>query len=203
MFIQMACCAMSGGRGGVALLAVYVVMSLYYAKKLQILNNSKITIICVLGFLAATYVYNVFDLSHSEGLLRVINAAEDGNVTREDWTHAYPFFLKSPWFGYGPGANFYNIGFYSHGVFSDFYFENGIIGGSILLYFYIHVIRKCLKLMRVDAIYILFMLVFAYALVFNLFSGFYVSTQLNWMALGVAYGYRNKFAPKSKYNRIS
>lgn len=186
--LQSVFCLMSGGRGGMVLLVVYIFFWSVYVTKNRILKKKYFLgvflLLVILFILAATF----FDITNSSGFERNSNAfSRDSRL--ELWKTYIPIFEESLGLGNGIGSNFYTWGFYSHNFIVDFLCETGIIGCVFFVAIYVLVYKRLRHYMEKDKQALFIMLFFIYAVVFNFFSLYWPSGQFNWMALGYVVAY--------------
>ncbi len=186
MLVQAACCAMAGGRGGLVLLAVYIVYMGVYLIRNNIVSKPKLfffTIVTVLGFFI---VANQLGVWGSAGFARSSNAIND-NDRWLLWKEFWVYIARNPIIGHGLGGDYFTWGFYSHNLIVDLLLEAGLIGAIIILTIYFKTYKRLLDLSTNNQVFVIIIIMFIYGVVMNMFSGYWISTNSNWLAFGVAY----------------
>lgn len=141
--LQVIITIMAGGRGAFVLGCVF---TLYFA--LKHITFSKLISYILIG-LAVLLTINAI-LSDNEifkmGFERIFNFFGNTEAIGTDnrwirWNLAWNAFTKSPVFGHGLGSVFYEVGFYSHNIFTDMLCE----GGVVLFLIFIFVLMKFIR----------------------------------------------------------
>lgn len=193
--IQAVTCCMSGGRGGLVLFCVYLVVMAYVMLKFIKVSKVKILLGSIIGVVLFSYVANRFNLWDSAGFQRSSGLLND-NDRFELWKPIWRYIENNSYLGYGLGGDYFTFGFYTHNIFIDFLLETGIIGTIILIVFFFKVYKNIFIHCWSDDIFILLMIISIYGLVMNLFSGYWITTYSHWLAIGVSMTsnrYFNKF----------
>lgn len=195
MLLQAVCCLMSGGRGGVVLLAVYALYMIYFLhtrKKVSILRIILVGFALIVAFFSAA---DYLGLQDSSGFARSSGLTHDDDRF-EFWSQYTPFFSQNPLLGWGLGGDYFTVGFYSHNIFIDWMLETGIVGTIILARIFYKSYKRLYELTGLNEIFVVVMIFFIYGFVMNLFSGYWISTSSNWMAFGISmtylYAYRKQ-----------
>lgn len=188
LIIQAAICAMSGGRGGFILLCIEIPFLLYIAFKKRQISKNKIILMSIISISIFVSLANWLNLWDSGGFQRVINPFSQQVGRKDDWEEVIVYFWESPLFGNGLGSNFYTWGFYSHNIFVDFLAECGIVGFIILTTIFFKVEKNILQSVYNNNINVFFAIFAIYGLVYNMFSGYWVSSYPNWLVLGIVWG---------------
>lgn len=183
--IQGIVCARSGGRGGFILLCVLIIYILYIITLKKIFSKAKITKLLIGCSIIFMYLAEKLQLWESAGFQRAINPLEQQTGRKDDWELVLNYFYDSPVWGNGLGSNFYTWGFYSHNIIVDFLAETGIIGTFIFIYIFYKMNTKIYRQALKDNVYVFFMIFAFYGLIFNAFSGYWISTYPNWLILGI------------------
>lgn len=185
MLIQAACCAMSGGRGGLVLLVFYVCYMSFYMVKNRIISKKKFVVAGFASVIAFLLVANYLGVFQSSGFERSSNSIND--VDRfEIWKEYLKYVEYNPIFGYGLGGDYFTVGFYSHNMMVDFLLELGIFGSIVMIYAFYKTYQKIYRFTMQDPIFIVVMILFVYGMVMNMFSGYWISMNTNWLCFGVA-----------------
>lgn len=185
MLIQASCCAMSGGRGGLVLLVVYIVYFAFYLLKNNIVSKLKFFIYGILIGIALFIVADCLGVFDSSGFARSSNSLNDDDRF-EVWAEYWKFIDDYPIFGYGLGGDYFTVGFYSHNMIVDFLLELGIIGLLIMPFVFFKTYKKVYLLTKQNTMFVIVMILFLYGLVMNMFSGYWISMNTNWLCFGVA-----------------
>ena len=176
---------MAGGRGAFVLGCVF---TLYFA--LKHITFSKLISYILIG-LAVLLTINAI-LSDNEifkmGFERIFNFFVNSEAIGTDnrwirWNLAWNAFTKSPVFGHGLGSVFYEVGFYSHNIFTDMLCEGGVVLFLIFIFVLMKFIRASQILITEDYRNEIIVIVFLCSFVMNSFSGYYLSDTGIWLSL--------------------
>lgn len=193
MLIQAVACCMAGGRGGLLLLVVYVLYMIYYLSKRKILSKGELTGVILLSIVGFLFVANSLDMWSSAGFSRSSGLADDDDRWLL-WESAWHYVSDNNYMPYGLGGDFFSFGFYTHNVILDWCIELGIIGAFIMSIIYLKTYINIFKLTRNNEIFVVVMILAIFAVVMNMFSGYWISTAAIWLAFGTA-------MTKSNYSR--
>lgn len=183
--LQVIITIMAGGRGAFVLGCVF---TLYFA--LKHITFSKLISYILIG-LAVLLTINAI-LSDNEifkmGFERIFNffgntEAIGTNNRWIRWNLAWNAFTKSPVFGHGLGSVFYEVGFYSHNIFTDMLCEGGVVLFLIFIFVLMKFIRASQILITEDYRNEIIVIVFLCSFVMNSFSGYYLSDTGIWLSL--------------------
>lgn len=183
--LQVIITIMAGGRGAFVLGCVF---TLYFA--LKHITFSKLISYILIG-LAVLLTINAI-LSDNEifkmGFERIFNFFGNTEAIRTDnrwirWNLAWNAFTKSPVFGHGLGSVFYEVGFYSHNIFTDMLCEGGVVLFLIFIFVLMKFIRASQILITEDYRNEIIVIVFLCSFVMNSFSGYYLSDTGIWLSL--------------------
>ena len=175
--LQVIITIMAGGRGAFVLGCVF---TLYFA--LKHITFSKLISYILIG-LAVLLTINAI-LSDNEifkmGFERIFNFFGNTEAIGTDnrwirWNLAWNAFTKSPVFGHGLGSVFYEVGFYSHNIFTDMLCEGGVVLFLIFIFVLMKFIRASQILITEDYRNEIIVIVFLCSFVMNSFSGYYLS----------------------------
>lgn len=186
MLIQAVACCMAGGRGGLVLLVVYVIYMGYYILKRKILSMStllSVVIASVAGFLVVASKLNMWSSSgfgRSSGLMD-----DDDRILM--WSEIWHYVPDNFFMPYGLGGDYFTFGFYTHNILLDWCIELGVIGAVIMCVIYMKTYIKIFKLTKSNEIFIVIMILSIFAVVMNMFSGYWISTAEIWLAFGTAF----------------
>ena len=183
--LQVIITIMAGGRGAFVLGCVF---TLYFA--LKHITFSKLISYILIG-LAVLLTINAI-LSDNEifkmGFERIYNFFGNTEAIGTDnrwirWNLAWNAFTKSPVFGHGLGSVFYEVGFYSHNIFTDMLCEGGVVLFLIFIFVLMKFIRASQILITEDYRNEIIVIVFLCSFVMNSFSGYYLSDTGIWLSL--------------------
>lgn len=183
--LQVIITIMAGGRGAFVLGCVF---TLYFA--LKHITFSKLISYILIG-LAVLLTINAI-LSDNEifkmGFERIFNFFGNTEAIETDnrwirWNLAWNAFTKSPVFGHGLGSVFYEVGFYSHNIFTDMLCEGGVVLFLIFIFVLMKFIRASQILITEDYRNEIIVIVFLCSFVMNSFSGYYLSDIGIWLSL--------------------
>lgn len=183
--LQVIITIMAGGRGAFVLGCVF---TLYFA--LKHITFSKLISYILIG-LSVLLTINAI-LSDNEifkmGFERIFNFFGNTEAIGTDnrwirWNLAWNAFTKSPVFGHGLGSVFYEVGFYSHNIFTDMLCEGGVVLFLIFIFVLMKFIRASQILITEDYRNEIIVIVFLCSFVMNSFSGYYLSDTGIWLSL--------------------
>lgn len=183
--LQVIITIMAGGRGAFVLGCVF---TLYFA--LKHITFSKLISYILIG-LAVLLTINAI-LSDNEifkmGFERIFNFFGNTEAIGTDnrwirWNLAWNAFTKSPVFGHGLGSVFYEVGFYSHNIFTDMLCEGGVVLFLIFIFVLMKFIRASQILITEDYRNEIIVIVFLCSFVMNSFSGYYLLDTGIWLSL--------------------
>lgn len=184
-FLQVIVTVMAGGRGAFVLGCVF---TLYYA--LKHVSFSKLLSYAAIGIAILLMVNTI--LSDNEifrmGFNRIFNFFSNAEAIETDnrwirWNLAWDAFTESPVFGHGLGSIFYEVGFYSHNIFTDMLCEGGIILVSIFVFLLAKFIQSSRILIAKDYKNEIIVIIFLCSFVMSSFSGYYLSDTGIWLSL--------------------
>lgn len=207
--VQAVTCCMAGGRGGVVLLVVYILVLSYIMVKLRRISKSLYIILAILSIGVFIFTANYLNLWESAGFNRSSSLIRDKDRF-ELWKSIWKYVEQNDYIGYGLGGDYYSFGFYTHNIFLDFILELGFLGFTIMIIIFFKMYRTIFKNIMINEIFIVVAIICLFGIVMNMFSGYWISTYTHWMALGIALTYsdyfliysKNSRKAKSKYNSI-
>lgn len=192
LLIQAACCAMAGGRGGLVLLVVYVCYLSFLMVKNNIVSKRKFIVIAIVSVVGFFVVADCLGVFNSSGFERSSNSLNNDDRF-EVWSEYWKFIDDYPIFGYGLGGDYFTVGFYSHNMIVDFLLELGIVGLLVMISIFFKTYKKVYFLTKQNPVFIIVMILFIYGMVMNMFSGYWISMNTNWLCFGVAMTSMNYF----------
>lgn len=183
--LQVIVTIMAGGRGAFVLGCVF---TLYFAlKHITFGSLLSYTLIAVIALIAINTI-----LSNDEvfkmGFNRIFNFFSNADAIGTDnrwirWNLAWNAFVESPVFGHGLGSVFYEVGFYSHNIFTDMLCEGGVVLLSIFVLLLLNFVRTSRLLIAADYRNEIIVIVFFCSFVMSCFSGYYLSDTGIWLSL--------------------
>lgn len=184
MVVQAVACLMAGGRGGVVLLVVYVLFWSYYLVKIKHISMHKFLLLSILVIYGFQYVADELGMWTSSGFLRSSGLVDDDDRFSL-WSEYLPYFKSSPIVGNGLGSDYFTCGFYSHNLIVDFLVESGIIGALIMFWVYWKTYKTIRSLSMSNDFFSIILILFVFALVMNMFSGYWITNSNIWLCFGV------------------
>lgn len=181
---------LAGGRGGFVTFVIVTLFSIFMAIRKNKLTVRRLAQIA--GGITAIGIGAYFTIRlasqsaiQTSGIFRILEfLSGDGDSGRVAyWSKASKIFWEHPIWGCGPGSIFYEIGIYSHNLFTDALVEMGLVGLLLLLGALYCGFKKSIAIIKnnvTDSIWIyLFICGFAMAM----FSGYWLGNFLMWWAL--------------------
>lgn len=193
MLIQAVACCMAGGRGGLVLLVVYVLYMAYYMTKRKILSKGQLMGAAVASIVGFLIVANYLDMWSSAGFSRSSGLADDDDRLLL-WARIWHLVPDNNYMPYGLGGDYFSFGFYTHNILLDWCIELGVIGAFIMSILYLKTYISIFKLTKKNEVFVVVMILAIFAVVMNMFSGYWISTAAIWLAFGTA-------ITKSNYDR--
>lgn len=183
--IQLLMVLMAGGRGAALLSVVFI---LYFG-----LRNMSLWKLCqyvAVVFFVILVIYpivsgnEVFQL----GFQRIINFFSSEDVIVHDnrwirWDKAIQSFYSSTIYGHGLGGVFYEVGFYSHNIFTDLLCEGGLLLMGIFMYLMYNFSACSYYLVKLNRSYEIMVVIFLCSFIMCLFSGYYLSETGLWLSM--------------------
>ena len=187
--IQAATCFLAGGRGGLVLLVVLFVASvfMYWGKKAYRIVVPAVIILIFLRY-AFPFVISLLGIN-VKGIERVMDffnggLLDDGRMSL--YLESLGVFGDSPVFGHGIGSIFYYLKSYSHNLFLDVLSETGVVGLLIFLFVLIVFIKKISMFYRQGSLFRFLTIMFICGFTLNMFSGYFWNNQHLWLPIAVA-----------------
>lgn len=183
--MQVLMCIMSGGRGAFVLGLVFTV---YFGLKKMSLG--KVLVYIVILLCAFFLVQSLLSENQvfAQGFNRIFNFFGNAQAIGRDnrwirWDLAYNAFLTSPIWGHGLGSVFYEVGFYSHNVFTDLLCEGGVLLAGLFVYILFTFYKRVTLYLKYDHRYEIMIIIFLCSFVMLCFSGYYLSDSGVWLVL--------------------
>lgn len=184
-FLQMMMTIMTGGRGAFVLGVVFV---LYYG--LKHFSLTRMITLCLGVILLCVLIQSIFSDNSlfQSGFNRIFNFFSNVNAVENDnrwirWGLAWNAFLSSPLLGHGLGSVFYEVGFYSHNIFTDMLCEGGVILIGIFLYCLFVFYRRAKYYIKIEPQNEIIVTIFLCSFIMSCFSGYYWSDSGLWFAI--------------------
>lgn len=183
--LQIVVTIMTGGRGAFVLGCVF---TLYYA--LKHISFSKLISYALIGTIVLFTTNSI--LSNNEvfrmGFDRILNFFGNTDAIGADnrwirWNLAWNSFIESPFWGHGLGSVFYEVGFYSHNIFTDMLCEGGVVLIITYLCILLRFVRCARSLIAEDHRNEIIVIIFLCSFVMSCFSGYYLSETGLWLAI--------------------
>lgn len=175
MLFSVMICLTAGGRGGFVFIVAISMFLLYYYIKSSKRSRIKALVVVTILILLLFYLIGRFNVMESAGMARVMDKLTEDDNRMWLYQRAYNAFLEAPILGNGVGSIWWTVGFYCHNMFLDILAEMGATGCLFFLYIIIGTIWKLFKSAKAHPIYILLFIVFSGGLVYQMFSGYWVS----------------------------
>lgn len=176
-----------GGRGGF-LLAVG--MLLYFALVILRDNRRKAgytTVIMVMVLIVAAALIAYFSVQGDtiRGFSRITKflSSPKDNDRNKQYVEAIEYFLSSPIIGNGIGSVWFTLGFYSHDIFTDLLCEGGVLWTGTFVLIMIWYTMKEVHMILENKAYRFGLIIFLFAFVMLLFSGYYLTEPMFWFGL--------------------
>ena len=183
--IQVIITIMAGGRGAFVLGCVFTI---YYAMKHM--SFSKLFIYSIVVLAALLFIESLLanNAIFKMGFNRIFNFFGNSNSIENDlrwirWGLAWNAFVDSPLFGHGLGSVFYEVGFYSHNIFTDMLCEGGFLLFSFFVYLLYRFVKASFYLVKEDKMYEIFVIIFLCSFIMCCFSGYYLSDTGLWLSM--------------------
>ncbi len=179
-----------GGRGGMVLLSILCVYYFLFErqKKKSEIQKKIVTVLgvsVIVAFILVLLKNSEINLTGARRILSFIKNVSDSN--RFDlYRSALGNFAQSPLIGHGFGSVFYTVGFYSHNLFTDFLCETGAVGTLLLIAVLALSVRNLHGLNKKDPLNRFGTVIFFFGFTMVMFSGYYLSSQMIWFAVGFA-----------------
>lgn len=183
--LQVIITIMAGGRGAFVLGCVFVcyfgLKHITFGKLLSYAFIAAAVLVAINAVLSNNEVFKM-------GFDRIFNFFSNVEAIETDnrwirWNLAWNAFTESPVFGHGLGSVFYEVGFYSHNIFTDLLCEGGIVLLLIFIYLLMKFIRASRLLITADYRNEIIVIVFLCSFVMSSFSGYYLSDTGIWLSL--------------------
>ncbi len=199
LVIQTSTCLLSGGRGGVVLILVLFVASIFInigkrAHKIVI----PIALFLIIIRFTVPNLINMLNIN-IKGLNRVLSFL-NGNIFSDGRTNLYinsfELFREDPIIGKGIGSIFHLLHSYSHNMFLDILTETGILGLFVFLFVLVNYFIKNYALFQQGSLFRFLTIVFICGFTLNMFSGYIWTNPFVWLPIAVAITVRkNEFEP--------
>lgn len=182
MAIDLFGCISVGGRGGIVLVFLILIFSLFvlYKDNKNIFSSRNIFKFFILSIAFLVVLMLVSKSEYSQmGIERFFDlffeskdASRDGRFVL--WEKAILSFEESPIIGYGFGSVFAKVEYYSHNIFLDVLVETGLIGLIAFLVLLCFIIRSVL-LNLTNKLNLFIFYIFLLGIVMLQFSGYHLS----------------------------
>ena len=181
---------LSGGRGGLVTYILFLITFAFLYIKTRNLSLQTILkiVLVIIAFIVIIQMIITFAANSNlatSGFSRIVRFLSGNEASGRDGLRraAINSFLTSPIWGHGIGSVFYEIGGYSHNIFTDIMVEFGIIGIVIFCSMLIRFFIRVKKLINEDVRNCTWLFVFLCGFVMSLFSGYYIAIFPLWWAM--------------------
>lgn len=206
LVIQTSTCLLSGGRGGVVLLVVLFVTSIFC-------NIGKraykfVIPVALFFFIVRFTVPNLINMLNIniKGLDRILKFL-NGNIFGDGRTNLYiqsfDLFREDPIIGKGIGSVFHLLHSYSHNAFLDILTETGILGLFVFLFILVNYFIKNFALFQRGSLFRFLTIIFICGLTLNMFSGYVWTNPFIWLPISVAITVRKNEFENDKTESIT
>lgn len=183
--VQLLMAIMGGGRG--AFILCVILLFYFGSKQMSWKKLIAVAMIVLAGFYIISLFFSenpVFQL----GFNRIFNFFNNTEAISHDirwirWHKALDSFYASPVIGHGLGSVFYEVGFYSHNIFTDILCEGGVILMCVVAVVLYRFVRDSFYLIRCDNRYEIILLIFLCSFIMCLFSGYYLAETGIWLSI--------------------
>lgn len=187
MFVCAVGCLVGGGRGAFVYMVVITAYLVWRILHLRGRNSIGLFFILVAASIAMVLLSSRLQIFESAGFERVSGSLTEDEYRMEFMRNALAAFGDSPIIGHGVGSIWWEVGFYSHNIVTDFLVEVGIIGTLVLLYVLIKMAVSLMKSSKYDSLDMFMLIVFLGALVHDTFSGYWIASSKFFMMFGYVY----------------
>lgn len=189
-FIQFVMSIMAGGRGA---LVLGVFFTLYFG--LKKISFQQIVVYLLFAWILITVIVPILaenDLFQL-GFNRLSNFFGSGNTIANDirwirWHKALDVFYANTFIGTGIGSVFYEVGFYSHNIFTDILCEGGITLMIVFLIILYKYFSDVIFLISISRKYEIMVVIFLCSFIMCWFSGYYLSESAIWLSITFVLG---------------
>lgn len=190
VLLQIVSVFLAGGRGGLVLAVLIVLLFVY-----KYIKSKRLSKKVVVGFYvgaAAVVFFLAFARPENMGSTDnvAINRLQDFLKSPVDsnrsylWGSAISHFYEHVLFGNGIGSVYYTIGIYSHNIFTDILCEGGIVGMIIFIIIMVHAVKNQTMLKRYNKLNSFADVIFLCGFTMLLFSDYYLSNTMLWFFIG-------------------
>lgn len=183
IIVQLVCTMSAGGRGGFVLFMVFAAyFAVSHMSSKQIIRYAAIAAVVVVVFVLLMQSERI-----QHGFSRISTIFDSDAVADDNrWIRygmAMEAFAKSPLIGNSIGSVFYEVGFYSHNMFTDMLCEGGLLLTVPFIVLLGIFFKSVWKNRKVDQGNELIMVIFLCSFVFLMFSTYYLSESAIWLAM--------------------
>lgn len=182
IFLNLFSILIAGGRGGlVAYITCFLVSVVWLIKKANLSINTIIKMVVFIGVVGVAVCFIIRNVVNTtittSGFARILSTINTGESSGRDAIRkqAIMAFKDKPLLGHGFGSVFFEIGFYSHNIFTDAMIEIGTVGVCLLIVLLFATFVTLVKLIKVDSKNSIWMYIFIYSFTQSLFSGYYLA----------------------------
>lgn len=189
LFVNFLTILIAGGRGALVLFIIHTCYAICISCKNRIVdlrNIGKLATYLFLGLLLVVtgILYALQSSVKTNGFGRILAMIENHDQNGRDVlrTEAIRCFTQEPLWGHGLGAVYYEIGEYSHNMFTDVAVEMGCLGLLLLVMILFIVLKKLNYLISLDISNSFLSFIFLNGLGMAFFSGYYLANVSLWWA---------------------
>lgn len=190
LFVNFLTILIAGGRGALVLFTIHTCYAIYISCKKRIINLKNIGKLATYFFLILLFVvsgifYALNSSVKTNGFGRILATIEKNDQNGRDVlrSEALHCFSQEPISGHGLGAVYYEIGEYSHNIFTDVAVEMGCIGLLVLIIILFIAFKRLNFFVILDTSNLLWSFIFLNGLGMSLFSGYYLANVPLWWAI--------------------
>ncbi|MDO4183258.1 MAG: O-antigen ligase family protein [Coriobacteriia bacterium] len=184
LLVQAACVLVSGGRGGVVLLAIYVIWgTLRLSKgKGSVFRFFAFLLIAIMAVFGVSAFVDWTSSSQLAGVQRLLSLRDNRS---ELYSQAFLLIENKPLLGYGPGGYYSYLDVYCHNLLLDLLLSFGLLGTSFIALFFGAPIVATIKRIKDEAYYPLLVLLFLFMFCHLFFSSTFLVDPILWFLAGV------------------
>lgn len=194
----------AGGRGGLVLVLLSTIYTIGILVKRDGHNKMRIFRNCIIVISSPIVLIGIINFAKDasikfSGIQRLLNFkfffSDKGRNTIRNT--AISIIKDKPLFGHGFGTDFYEMGMWTHNLFTDLLLESGVIG--LILFCFIMTYGLCVsfKLIHKDSTNRIWWMIFATGFIMSMFSGYYLTNTM--IALSITF-WANSYKNVKKYN---
>ena len=185
MLFFAAVCMLSGGRGAMVFIIVVSAYIVYSLNKTKRMSRIQLLIAIIAIGLIFAYIFTTLDISNSLGYNRVINNLTIDEERDELSAKALYSIKNSIIIGHGLGSVWWEVGFYTHNMFSDLLVETGIFGTCIVGCVLWRMTYRLLKMSYNNNSFFFVLFMYFRILLTTMLSGYWFGAYQLWIVYGM------------------